>query len=603
MAAIGGIIDPDGKTKQAFLSTVRTHFASNPIDVSDQATLGAMECVWQTCRTAPISMAQSNDTTVYILGHLDGTDTGVQSHAERIADHLTQKGLDGLACYSGFFLAIVARGKDTYVFCDQQGWFPCYYATAGRTLIIGTSSDIPGFHPSISRRLNKKALVAHLLCMHELLGESLWEGVRRLGAGEILHFADGRLDRISQPPYSLSDDCFGLPASEQLERAHEAMLEAFQEFRGRNVSQLCSGGLDSRVTAGYLAESHANVRMVYTLGNPGDNDYRCARRAIEALGLPHKRLPVDVTQFPEFMDRQIVMEQLANGLNDLGWWSLLDHVGQAEAPLVAGYVGDAIPGGNHICFGFDAERRAFTFEHLYRMINVWGLPEQTICELFPGDPAARWIAEIKDELRALYDALPGYPFQKAWQFDLLHWERFHAASPMFRISRAIWPAAPLSSSPLLKLVGSLPACAIMNRRLEENLLIDRFPKLARIPVDTTLSYPRQLVPSTGYRVRARISHAIGRRWQRLRDRDNRYYYRLYSLNNAGWRQLRAQCHQSCHKLSGILDVDRLRTVVPAPELRVQNTGTQAQSGIKSLLGFVLWYNRYAGEMTPPVGAA
>jgi hypothetical protein len=597
MTAFAGIIDPDTTAKQTFVSAVRRHFADHPLDVSDQKSIGELDCLWQTCRTAPISLARSNETVVYVLGHLDGTGAGAHSHAERIATHFENKGLDGLPCHSGFFVAVVAHGKDTFVFCDQQGWFPCYYATTGSALAIGTSSHIPGLHPLISRRLNKKALVAHLLCMHELLGESLWEGVRRLGAGEILHFADGRLDRISVQPIPVSDDGFGLPAAEQLERAHEAMLDAFGEYRGRDVSQLCSGGLDSRVTAAYLAESHANVRMVYTLGNRRDNDYRCARRAIGMLGLPHRRLPVDVTRFPEFMERQIAAEQLANGVNDLGWWSLVDHVAGANAPLVAGYVGDAIPGGNHICFGFDASRRTFSFEHLYRMINVWGLPEQTICELFPGDPAARWIAEIKDELRAFYDALPGLPFQKTWQFDLLHWERFHAANPMYRISHGLWPAAPLASSSLLKVVGSLPACSIMHRRLEENLLITRFPKLARIPVDTTVSYPRQLIPSASYRISAKLGNAIGRQWRRLRDLDNRYYYRLYSLDNAGWRQLRAQCHQSCGKLSDVLDVDRLRAIVPAPEVRVQDTGTQAQSGIKSLLAFVLWYNRYGDGMT------
>lgn len=599
MTAFAGIIDPDATAKQVFVDAVRRHFAGRPLEVSDEKDIGDMRCVWHTCRTAPISVAQSDETTAYVLGHLDGTDTHVQSHAERIATHFENRGLSDLPNHSGFFLAIVVHGKDTFVFCDQLGWFPCYYATTGPSLVIGTSSDIPGFHPSISRRLNRKALVAHLLFMHELLGESLWEGVRRLGAGEILHFEDGRLSRIAVQPIPISDDAFGLPAAEQLERAHEAMLDAFREYRGRNVSQLCSGGLDSRITAAYLAESHANVRMVYTLGDRRDNDYRCARRAINLLGLPHGRLPVDVTRFPEFMERQISAEQLANGVNDLGWWSLLDTVAGADAPLVAGYVGDAIPGGNHIGFGFDADCRAFSFEHLYRMSNVWGLPEQTICELFPGDPTARWIAEIKDELQAFYKALPGLPFQKVWQFDLLHWERFHAASPMYRIAHAVWPAAPLASGPLLKLVGSLPACTVMDRRLEENLLIARFPRLARIPVDTTSSYPKRLIPSTAYHVRARIGNAIGRRWRRLRDRDNRYYYRLYSLNNAGWRRLRAQCHQSCGKLSDVLDVDRLRAIVPGPDVTFPNTGTQAQSGIKSLLAFVLWYNRYAEGLTAP----
>jgi len=131
MTAFAGIIDPDATAKQVFVDAVRRHFAGRPLEVSDEKDIGDMRCVWHTCRTAPISVAQSDETTAYVLGHLDGTDTHVQSHAERIATHFENRGLSDLPNHSGFFLAIVVHGKDTFVFCDQLGWFPCYYATTG----------------------------------------------------------------------------------------------------------------------------------------------------------------------------------------------------------------------------------------------------------------------------------------------------------------------------------------------------------------------------------------------------------------------------------------------------------------------------------------
>ncbi len=70
-----------------------------------------------------------------------------------------------------------------------------------------------------------------------------------------------------------------------------------------------------------------------------------------------------------------------------------------------------------------------------------------------------------------------------------------------------------------------------------------------------------------------------------------------SLNNAGWRQLRAQCHQSCGKLSDVLDVDRLRAIVPGPDVAFPNVDTEAQSGIKSLLASSCGNNRYAEGLT------
>jgi len=594
MTAVAGIIDPDVQARSAFFDAVTRHFDTyHETDVSDHTAIGPLECLWRTCRAAPISTARSGVTAVWVIGHLDEAQSSAKNAAERIAAHVETKGVEGLASYSGYFLAIVDHAGDTYVFCDQLGLFPCYYATAGRALLVGTSSDLPGFHPSVSRRLNVKALISHLLCMHELLGESLWEGVRRLGQGEILHVADGHLDRICQQAIPISDDSFGAPVAVQLERAHGAMLDALRGYDGQAISLLCSGGLDSRLAVAYLGQSSAEVRMVYTLGDPRDNDYRCARRLLKSVRLPHRRVPVDLARFPDFLDREIVTEQVANGVNDLGWWTLLETIEDTTLPLVTGYLGDAVLGFSRAFFGYDPERRAFTFDKQYEVFNQWGLSESSICALLPGDRTVRWLAEIKDELRAIFDSFPGLPFQKAWQFDLMHHERFHAAGPLLRLSHGVWPVAPLASSALLRVAGGMPASAILYRRLQKDLLIARFPKLARIPVDIAHSCPERLIPSLSYSVRSRVSHMIGRRWRRLRGQDNRYYYRIYNLNHEGWRQLRARCHEACEVLPEGVDRDQLRAIVPAPTLHVQEERPHALSGIKSLLAFVLWYQRYA----------
>jgi hypothetical protein len=180
----------------------------------------------------------------------------------------------------------------------------------------------------------------------------------------------------------------------------------------------------------------------------------------------------------------------------------------------------------------------------------------------------------------------------------MHHERFHAAGPLVRLSHGVWPVAPLACSALLRVAGGMPASAIVERRLQKDLLIARFPKLARIPVDIAHSHPERLIPSMSYRIRSKLGHAIGRRWRRLRGRDNRYYYRIYNLNHEGWRQLRARCHEACAILPESIDRDQLRTIVPAPALHVQEERPHALSGIKSLLAFVLWYQRYADVLEP-----
>jgi len=598
MTAVAGIIDPDADAKATFLDAVQHHWDSyDDAVLSGRAGIGPLECRWQACRGAPVSTAGSGQTRVWVLGRFDTIGAGDLNPAEELAVHLEAKGAEDLTSFSGYFLACAGYRGHVYVFCDQLGLFPCYYATAGRTLLVGTSSDLPAFHPSVTRRLNRKALVAHLLCMHEVLGESLWDGVRRLGQGEILCFADGHLNRLHQRSIPISDDSFGVPAAEQLERAHEAMLDGFRAYGGRTVSLLCSGGLDSRLAAAYLDHSSAEIPMAYILGDPKDNDYRCARGVFDLLQLKHRRVPVDASRFPEFLDYLIVSEQLANGVNNPSWWVLNEHLVNAPAPLVTGYLGDAVLGGSHISFGYDPSRRAFTFEKLFQAINAWALPESTIGTLIPGERTVRWIAEIKDQLRALYESFPGYPFQKAWQFDLMHRQRFHVGASLRRFSRILWPTAPLACSALLRVAGGMPASTIMDRRLQKDLLIRRFPKLAGVPLDMPGPYPRQLIPSLGYRLRAKLTHLTLGRWRRLRGRESRYYYRIYSLDNEGWCRIRTRCRSLYDELPAWIDREQWRAAIPELGQPIADVRPPAQAGFKSLLGVVLWHHRYAEVLT------
>ena len=112
-------------------------------------------------------------------------------------------------------------------------------------------------------------------------------------------------------------------------------------------------------------------------------------------------VPVDLARFAGFLDREIVTEQVANGVNDLGWWTLLETIEDTSLPLVTGYLGDAVLGTSRVVFGYEPVRRAFTFDKQYEVFNQWGLSESSICALLPGtsvEEAYRLAEEVLERL-------------------------------------------------------------------------------------------------------------------------------------------------------------------------------------------------------------
>lgn len=593
MASFVGIIDSDPKTKQAFVEAGDQHFRRHYDDAAHQVNLGSLECRWWACRSAPVSTVQRGPLRVWVLGNIDKTNTRRQSHAEWLATQVEEKGTTGLACHSGHFIALINSGPDYYVVTDRLGLFPCYYATKDGLLVLGSSSVVPVLHPALPRRLNLKGLFGYLLFIHEVLSEPLWQGVRRLGTGEILHFGPQGLDTIRQQSLPVSDALFDAPPEVQLERAHAALVEAYEQYKGKSVSILFSGGLDSRLSAGYLGLAGTQV-AAYTFGLPSDLEYQCARRVCRTLGWRHTLVPFGPALLPALADRQIAVEQLSNGISNMPAWNFAPEFSQANPPLLNGFFGDPTLGGTALVWPYDAAGQRYSFDRFFQQNNAWGLAPEVLCKLFPGAETPRLVEEIIQRARAQYESLPGHESQKAWQFMFLNSLRFHIGGILRRIAHTVWPSTPYTHDAILTVAGSLPPAAVANRRLEKDLLVARFPKLAALPIDVNCPNPRPLLPSAGFRVWNRIKWAPGLRKLQLYRGERRYYYRMYNINNVGWRQLRREGAQAEARLPEIMDANYLHSLLPEPgeQIKVQDAIIDA-GGRRALLAFLLWHKRHA----------
>ncbi len=594
MTAFAAIIEPDVKEKTGYLQFLEGYFAKHYPGQIHHDKIGVFACCWNTGSATPLSIYKEENIQVLVLGHIDAGNDLRCNHAHIIADHFIKRGLQDLAKYSGYFLAILCDGASSYVLTDRLGLFPCYFAHNGGTLLIGSSPELPCFHPGIGKRFNLKGLIGHLLYMHEVLGETLWEKSHRLGVGKILCFREGNISFRQEQTIPVSDDYFGLPYSAHIEMIHEVLLQTFGRLHDESFSLLFSGGLDSRTIAAYLNLLGITPKAVYTIGNPSDQEFRIARRACKALKWPQTRIAIGYDEYRELARCQIINEQLANGLNDLNFGYLAKEMPDPVSPLVNGFIGDPVIGGTAMKWAYDPDKRQFDIEKYFRRLNRWGLRAESIQRLIPDSRTSELIYEINNQLKDIYHALPGYEFQKVWQFHFMHRLRYHIAGTLRRFAPSLWPVMPFVTDDVLALAGGMPASTLSERKLQRDLIIRKFPKIAHLPIDGNNPIPYPLKPSPLRKVQHRISLLTGLSRLRTRDRRNLYYYRIYDINNAGWKSVRREAYAYYDSMAGIVDLPVLREILPNPDINIYvDDGIIDSSGAKTLLGFILWHKEYS----------
>src|SRR5262249_10080713 len=153
---------------------------------------------------------------------------------------------------------------------------------------------LPGFAP----KLSVPGLVGILLTMHLAGGQTLWEGVRRLSAGSVLHWQPSRgASEIAGQALALSEAHFAEPYEAHYARFDSLLRQAIcRECQGRPAGLMLSGGLDSRLLAGYMDEAVGACEAL-TMGEASDLEMQIAGKVTRELGWKQHRIPVGQTHF------------------------------------------------------------------------------------------------------------------------------------------------------------------------------------------------------------------------------------------------------------------------------------------------------------------
>jgi asparagine synthase (glutamine-hydrolysing) len=594
MANFIAIIDPDSKRRENFIKAIEQKISPMSGLITDSFSRDDFCIIWASGINTPVSKSTDEDSSAVIFG------TPLKENNPRNVtanDIIKMKGIEDVktkCCFNGFFSAIIYNQyTGISIWGDLLGVFPIYYYSSKDFLLAGSSPELFRNYPGFKIELNPGGLVSILLTMHIFDGHTLLKDVKRLGAGNILVWKSGKeAQEHSQYKIQMSSKNFSLPFSAHVDILHDKIEETIARHTScsNKYSIFLSGGLDSRILAGYLDKRNLEMSAL-TFGDSDDIEMRCASAVAKQLGIRQNVIKIEPKYYPVWADLQSRWEHISNGFNNILSWNINSDIADFEPRVVLGHSFDAVIGTSYINWAYSPAQRSMSFESFFENINKWAfsidkLKKLLRSDVFPSDILEENINCIKNT----YNSFSDLESQRAWCFNLYNRQRHHVGNFAWATSFKSWPVIPALDRQLLETAASMPASSIAERRAEIELLCSRFPKLANLPIDRNGFDTTPLKPRVRYLVAQNIYKKLHLDYFIHNGKaEHLFYYRIYDFNGPGWIAIRKNAEPYREKLYHIFDRDALNELLPGPDVRMKfDNGIIEPSGLKSLIGLMLW---------------
>ncbi len=581
---------------------VRTHDAVRR-SLSDPATQDIVSLTegpsWAlvTSRNPAVPYASTSDSreAAVILGSTYAPDGPEISSLRSPSPAAREQAMRRFCLTLNYGLAVAVSDHEVLVTADWLGLCPVYYYGDESSFIVTTSPALMHFYPGFRAGVDVRGLVGILLLAHSCLGRTMFRGLSRLAAGQVLKYEFGRAPSL---------DAVALGAVPAVPRTIEQAVEAFDDVLGRVVggaagggvrSIYLSGGLDSRLVAGYLRRTGVDGLSAVTLGDRRDLEMRGAARVAAALGTAHERVPVNLADQPGFARRAVEVDAMTSGLYSLMEWS---YAAAPRPAVLTGFLGDSTLGASQVEWGQEPASDAHAFSAMFASVNAWGLPADVIRRLVRESGVDDIVSGVRQGLSDEYESCPGPPWQRSWWFDLLHRERFLVGfAPKIMATRS-WPVLPYAHPDILRLAQAAPFAFLAARRVQVEIALRKFPELARIPLARLIDrewwrlVPRRTRVWTPLADRAKSS--LSWHWHDKVDHwEPRAFLRAFDFNGPGWRTLRDEAREAADQADTWLNRDVVLEWIPpaSTDVRLRRSIVDA-TGRKALLGSVLCCRRH-----------
>lgn len=577
------VFDSDPARRAAFVAAVQKRIAPLPNLVISKCAGADWAIVWAAGVRAPVSWVSDSDGGAVLWGEA----IDEQGHRQSASELRSAWKNDGGATWDGYYAAVtIEREGSITAGADVLGTYPVYYWQGPGVILVGSSIDSFAAHTAFRARLDLRGLVGVLLTNGLVEGRSVWEGVRRLAAGHQLRVRNGLVTESRTYSVPENDELRALPLPGHVALLGEALASTLRRHSpaGESCGLLLSGGLDSRILAGYLAEQGTQVHAL-TFGLPRDVELRCAQLVTAELGFKHDSTEIPFEAYASAADALARWESLAAGFCGVHEWAAHPYLDCLPPRIVLGHILDGVVGGIHISWAYDPATRSMSFDPQFERTYRWGFAPDPLRELLV-PPARALVEDVTACLRTSYRAYSERPHLRAWHYDLLHRHRFHIGSALWAACFSSWPVCPALDRQLLAVSASIPASSLADRRAQKEILVTRFPRLAALPIDRNSYCSLPLRPRLRHHVREFCRQRLSRVTRALTPaREGRYYYRAYDLDSPGWVAVRRAAESWRRRLPDALRPEVVDSWLPAPNQALSlDDRIMDSSRLKLLLG-------------------
>ena len=595
------IIDPDPERRSHYIKTIKPQLPLVEGLSTDSCCSGDFVTIWAASPHAPISFLADEGGSAIIWGEAMKRDSSERIDASNLRNLCKSSPNQILLPFDGFHaLAVYHPHLGLTVTADLLGLFPIYYYTRGDVLLVGSSPELFRYHPLFKQVFNPVGLVGILLTNGLFDGQTLWQDVRRLGAGYLLSWQPGTEPKEIRQ-YQITDidggsEYAAVPFNEQIDILDRVIDQTLSRHAptGKRYSLFLSGGLDSRMLGGFLQRQGIDT-VALTVGRRIDLEMECAMSVARTLGFEHYTTAIPYTQYPTYADLIVNWEHLANGCDGimgLGW-GVYSHLRYLASRVISGYALDRLMGGTFSNY-FSVE--TLSFETFFcQIINRNAFSPQLLERLLKKDVFGGLIEETCDRIHTVYESYSDEEFVRSRWFELYHRIRLVIGSILgWQLSFAAWPIVLLLDWQLLKTIAAMPVQTLAQRRAQYELVRTRFSQLAQLPLDRNQfnTEPFQLT-GRGQRYIRRL-YEMQAKWRQFQQQklgyERRHYYRTFDLNNPGWRLVRQQAEPYREQVGHLFHEEVLNELLPAPDQPIQFAidPITESSKLKVLLGFLLW---------------
>lgn len=590
------VVDPEPERRTQFITRIEPFLPPVEGLITNSCAIGNFHASWAATPQAPISWVADSEGAAVIWGEAIPQAKSARIDASALKSLCNSSGDRTFPAFDGFYAAVVYHSHTGItVGADLAGIFPIYYYTHGEVAIVGSSPELFQYHPLFQKAFNPVGLVGILMTNGLVNGETLWQDVRRLASGHLLTWqpesSPKEIKHYQIPAFDQDNRYATLSFSEQLDIVEQVLDQALVRHAPteQHYCLLLSGGLDSRMLAGYLHQRGVNL-VTLTRGIPNDIEMECAVSVARQLGLEQHTEELEAEQYPAYADLFIKWEHLANGFHWFMNWSTYSYLRNLAPRVITGQSLDRLIGGS---WDYTYPNETLSFDILYsRLVNSWGFSPQVLGRLLRKEVFGDLVQETLTGLRTLYNSYSDNEIGRTWWFDFYHRQRFNSGSAIWQLSFGAWPTQPFLDWQMLETTAAMPLETMSKRRAQNALLCTRFPQLAQLPLDRNDYNVEPLQPTRTRRRLAKLFE-LQRKWRQLQQKlgyERRYYYRIQDINNPGWQSVRQQAEPQRKQVSELFHEEVLDELLPKASVpvRFQGDAITGASARKAIVGFLLW---------------